>query len=108
MREEAYKYNMEKLKDSKRRFPTFWGPGHDWVPDHNWGGSVMLGLQEMLLQTVGNTINVLPGWPQGKDVHFKLHAPRNTVVEVDYRNGKILKLVVSPSSRSKDVIVCLD
>ena len=108
MREEAYKYNMEKLKDSKRRFPTFWGPGHDWVPDHNWGGSGMLGLQEMLLQTVGNTIHVLPGWPQGKDVHFKLHAPRNTVVEVDYRNGKILKLVVSPSSRSKDVIVCLD
>lgn len=37
MIEEALEYNKSKLADSPRRFPTFWGPVHDWVPDHNWG-----------------------------------------------------------------------
>ena len=103
MVEEAYQYNRQKLKDSERRFPTFWGPGHDWVPDHNWGGSGMIGLQEMLLQTIGNKIHVLPCWPKDKDVCFKLHAPQNTTVEVEYRNGEIQKLEVLPESRMRDV-----
>lgn len=103
MVEEAYRYNMQKLKNSERRFPTFWGPGHDWVPDHNWGGSGMIGLQEMLLQTVGRKIHILPCWPKGKDVCFKLHAPQNTTVEVEYKDGKIRKLEVLPKERMKDV-----
>ncbi|MEN0057170.1 MAG: DUF5703 domain-containing protein, partial [Mucilaginibacter sp.] len=44
---EAADLTSFKLKDSGRRFPTFWGPGFDWTPDHNWGGSGMIGLQEM-------------------------------------------------------------
>lgn len=103
MIEEAYRYNLQKLKSADRRFPTFWGPGHDWVPDHNWGGSGMLGLQEMLLQTIGDKIHILPCWPKEKDVHFKLHAPLNTTVEVEYKDGKINKLIVLPESRMKDV-----
>ena len=35
---EAAKYNLLKMANSERRFPAFWGPGFDWVPDHNWGG----------------------------------------------------------------------
>jgi len=57
---EAVKYNTKKLQDSPRRFPTFWGPGHDWVPDHNWGGSGMIGLQEMLMQTIGEKLFSFP------------------------------------------------
>lgn len=108
MVEEAYQYNKQKLKDSERRFPTFWGPGHDWVPDHNWGGSGMIGLQEMLLQTIGNKIHVLPCWPKDKDVCFKLHAPENTTVEVEYKNGKVQKLEVLPESRMKNVELFLE
>lgn len=107
MVDEAYRYNMRKLSSSSMRFPTFWGPGHDWTPDHNWGGSGMIGLQEMLLQTVGDKIYVLPCWPKDKDVHFKLHAPGNTVVEVDYRDGRIQKLEVFPKARMKDVVKVL-
>ena len=39
--EQAKSVTLKKLSDSPRRYPTFWGPGHDWVPDHNWGGSGM-------------------------------------------------------------------
>jgi hypothetical protein len=103
---EAADYNVRKLENSPRRFPTFWGPGHDWVPDHNWGGSGMIGLQEMLMQTIGDRILLLPAWPKDWDVDFKLHAPHQTTIECSFRVGKIQKLIVSPHEREKDVVVC--
>jgi hypothetical protein len=105
MTTEAADYNVRKLQDSDRRFPTFWGPGHDWVPDHNWGGSGMIGMQEMLLQTVGREIRVLPAWPKEWDVQFKLHAPLKTTVEGTVKNGKLTQLHISPSYRRKDLVI---
>ncbi len=105
MTKEAADFNTRKLDDSPRRFPTFWGPGHDWVPDHNWGGSGMIGLQEMLMQTIDDDIRLLPAWPREWDVDFKLHAPHQTTVEGRVRNGKIIDMKVSPESRRKDVTV---
>ncbi len=103
--DEAAEYAVKKLSDSDRRFPAFWGPGHDWVPDHNWGGSGMIGLQEMLLQTHGHTIYLLPAWPKDWDVDFKLHAPQDTVVEGTYRGRRLTVLRVSPPHRRKDIVV---
>ncbi len=93
--DEAKSRIIQKLEDSGRRYPTFWGPGHDWVPDHNWGGSGMVGLQEMLMQTVDDNIYLFPAWPSDWDVDFRLHAPRNTIVEGQLRAGKIAALSVS-------------
>ena len=103
--DEAAELTVKKLQDSGRRFPAFWGPGYDWAPDHNWGGSGMLGLQEMLLQTDGRKIYLLPAWPKSWDVHFKLHAPYQTTVEAVVKGGKIQELKVSPESRRADVIL---
>lgn len=104
MTEEAASYTLLKLKDSGRRFPAFWGPGFDWVPDHNWGGSGAIGLQEMLLQTDGDTLLLFPAWPNDWDVHFKLHAPENTTVEAKFSNGSLSYLKVTPKSRERDII----
>jgi hypothetical protein len=101
--EEAWRLTSLKLENSERRFPAFWGPGFDWVPDHNWGGSGMIGLQEMLLQTDDQRILLFPAWPKEKDVHFKLHAPSNTTVEAELKDGKLIKLIVLPEERKKDV-----
>lgn len=101
--EEAARLTVLKLKNSGRRFPAFWGPGFDWVPDHNWGGSGMIGLQEMLLQVDGEKIFLLPAWPSSWDVYFKLHAPYSTTIEGVYRNGKMESLTVLPESRRKDI-----
>ena len=103
--DEAKHWTVMKLKDSKLRFPAFWGPGHDWTPDHNWGGSGMIALQEMLMQTVDNKIYLLPAWPKEWNVRFKLHAPQQTVVEATVENGEIKSLKVTPQSREKDVII---
>ena len=103
--EEAAAITIKKLQDSERRCPTFWGPGHDYVPDHNWGGSGMIGLQEMLMQTVGDQIILFPAWPVEWNVDFKLHAPNSTTVECSYKNGAVVRLKVSPESRSKDIVI---
>ncbi|WP_307529390.1 DUF5703 domain-containing protein [Pedobacter sp. W3I1] len=86
---EAAELTTAKLKDSGRRFPAFWGPGFDWTPDHNWGGSGMIGLQEMLMQVDEKKIYLFPAWPKDWDVHFKLYAPYQTTVERDFKEWKI-------------------
>lgn len=101
--DEARRLNMLKLADGPHRFPAFWGPGFDWTPDHNWGGSGMIGLQEMLLQHNGDEIILFPAWPGEWDVHFKLHAPGNTTVEAKLENGKLKELIVTPKSREADI-----
>lgn len=105
--DEAAALTLKKLGDSDRRFPTFWGPGHDWVPDHNWGGSGMIGLQEMLLQIDGQKILLFPAWPKTWDVSFKLHAPHGTTVKAELRGGEIIQLQVTPQERTKDLEVLL-
>jgi hypothetical protein len=77
------------------------------VPDHNWGGSGMIGLQEMLMQTDGKRIMLLPAWPKEWNVDFKLHAPYNTVIEGVLKNGKIENLIVTPEIRKKDIEIML-
>ncbi|HEY4335980.1 MAG TPA: hypothetical protein VGM89_08785, partial [Puia sp.] len=101
---EAATLTVDKLKDGPLRFPAFWGPGFDWTPDHNWGGSGMIGLQEMLMQTDGRTIHLFPAWPKDWDVHFKLYAPYSTTVEATLKKGRVEMIKVEPESRRKDVI----
>ncbi|UCD76693.1 MAG: LamG domain-containing protein, partial [Phycisphaerales bacterium] len=87
------------------RFPAFWGPNYDWVPDQDHGGVLMRTLQSMLMQTDGKRIHLLPAWPKEWDVDFKLHAPYQTIVSGKVRNGRLLELAVRPESRREDVLV---
>ena len=92
------------IRDS---FPAFWGPGFDWTPDHNWGGSGAIALQEMLLQSDGDRIVLFPAWPRNWNVRFKLHAPHRTTVEAELRDGRLVSLDVQPAERRKDVRILL-
>ncbi len=91
--------------DPGERFPAFWGPNYDWTPDQDHGGVLMKAYQSMLMQTDGQRIFLLPAWPKEWDVEFKLHAPRQTIVEGVYRGGEMKTLTVTPSSRRADVTV---
>jgi hypothetical protein len=66
--------NTKKMDNGPFRFPAFWPATVDWAPDHNWGGSGMIGLQEMLMQThavldgtrpdTPGKILLMPAWPK--------------------------------------------
>jgi len=111
----ARKLNAEKMDNGPYRFPAFWPHTIDWAPDHNWGGSGMIGLQEMLMQTHASReerrngspgkIRLLPAWPTQWDVDFKLHAPSRTVVKGKVRSGKMTDLAVTPTKRRDDVVL---
>ena len=102
--EEAKSIAIVKLGETGERFPAF-RDGDDWAPDHNWLGAGMIGLQEMLIQTTGRKIYLLPAWPVDWDVDFRLHAPYQTVVEGSVRGGKVEKLRVTPTERQRDIEV---
>ena len=86
------------------RFPVMWGPNFDWIPDQDHGNNILNTLHFMLLQYDGDRLFVLPAWPKAWNVAFKLHAPRNTVVAGEVRNGKVVSLTVTPKSRTVDVV----
>ncbi len=105
----AQKLNSEKMDNGPYRFPAFWPHTIDWAPDHNWGGSGMIGMQEMVMQTHAlpgqrGKIRLLPAWPKAWDVDFKLHAPYKTTVECETKSGKISSLKVTPQKRQKDIL----
>jgi hypothetical protein len=86
------------------KFPAFWECKMDGTPDNDHGANSVNTLQAMLLQSHGDTIHLLPAWPEDWDVSFKLTAANRTTVEAVYQNGRITSLKVTPESRRKDII----
>ncbi len=96
---------VERARDKAKgyRFPGFYGPNYDWTPDQDQIGVFQIALQRMLMQCEGDRILLLPAWPEEWDVHFKLYAPRQTMVQAQVKDGKVVDLKVHPESRRGDV-----
>jgi len=90
-------------KHKESRFPGFWGPNSDRVPDQDHGGNLLMALQTMLLQADNGQIHVLPAWPKDWAVEFKLHAPKNTTVEGVFRGGQLVNFKITPEQRQKNL-----
>jgi len=107
------------------RFPAFWGPNFDWIPDQDHGSAACIALQYMLMQwdlptpvdasppsrgegsgedaASTGAIRLLPAWPKEWNVDFRLHAPGRTVIEGRVENGAVCELRVNPECRRKDI-----
>lgn len=110
---EAATFYVSKNYNERPNFPAtfkgFWGPNFDWVPDFDHGSVSQLALQTMLVQSVGEKILLFPAWPAERwDVTFKLHLPRQTVIEGELKDGQLLHLSVTPEERRGDVVVMLE
>ena len=98
----------EKGGQSGMRYPVFYDTfGFCQRPDFDHGGCAMVGLQEMLMQTLDQKILLFPAWPKDWDCEFKLHAPNRTTVAGVLKAGKLEKLSVTPEARAKDVVIML-
>ena len=95
-----------KRFDKESRFPAFWGPNFDWTPDVDHGGVNMSALQKMLLQTEvdSDKLHLFPAWPKAWDCSFKLHAPGQTIIQGEVRQGNLVDMRVTPASRLKDIV----
>lgn len=89
--------------DSNSRFPAFWGPNYDWVPDQDHGGVLMKAFQSMLIQSEGREIFLTPAWPEEWSGEFRVRAPYQTTLTGKVKNGSITRLKVHPASRRKDI-----
>ncbi|MFN5936771.1 MAG: DUF5703 domain-containing protein [Sphingobacteriales bacterium] len=87
-------------KHQSSRFPAFWGPNYDWIPDQDHGTVAMRALQNMLVQSRADTTHLLPAWPEDWNVAFKIHIPGNTILEGNYEKGKGVKLREKPKNIS--------
>jgi hypothetical protein len=94
-------------KHTKSRFPVFWGPNYDWIPDQDHGGILTKGIQSLVMQCDGKRIDLFPAFPTDWNCDFKLHAPYNTTVEGSLIDGKLVNLKVTPKEREKDVRMML-
>ena len=99
-----------KAFHKESRFPAFWGPNYDWVPDQDHGGVLMKAFQSMLMQAdpYSDKIYLLPAWPKEWDCDFKLFAPYNTTIQGTVKDGQVYDLVVTPESRLKDIVFWTD
>jgi hypothetical protein len=105
--DEAREYVVKRArtKHAASRFPVFWGPNYDWIPDQDHGSVLLKAVQALLMQTEGRAIHLLPAWPKEWDCEFKLHAPYRTTVSGKVRAGKLVRLDVRPAARRRDVKV---
>ncbi len=103
--DEAAANVLAKLANSHRafRYPTNWGPNFDWLPDQCHGSNLLTTVQEMLLQSVGEKILVLPAWPREWNARFRLHAGNRTTITAQVRDGALVALEVDPPNRRSDV-----
>jgi alpha-L-fucosidase 2 len=91
-------------KENYLKFPVFWAQKNDYAPDEDNGGNGEMGLQQMIMQTEGKKILLLPAWPKEWEGDFKLNAPYQTTVQGTISHGKVINLIVMPKERAADVI----
>jgi len=103
--DEAKTYVVENalFKHPALRFPAFWSSVANWFPDQDHGSVTMIAFQRMIMQVEGDNIHIIPAWPKEWNCDFKLHAPLNTVIEGSVKDGKLIKMTVTPESRRKDI-----
>ncbi len=93
-----------KNKHSDSRFPAFWGPNYDWIPDQTHGGVLMKGSSVDDPANRREKIYLAPAWPKDWNVDFKLHAPYKTTIEGCIKEGELVKLNISPNLAGKTLL----
>lgn len=88
--EEAKKNLLVKIENGhpNHRFPTIWRINNDWTPDEDHGGNLLTVIQDMVMQSYGNTVYLLPAFPKDWDVDFKLYTFGDNTVFGTYKAGK--------------------
>ncbi len=119
--EERIRSSMERIVGEAReyleatakagRFPGFWGAGFERLPASTEPIDETLDLLRDMLVTSsgadGKTIHLMPGWPEDRDVWFRISpegAPASVWVEATCEDGGLRRVEVYPKQRTGDVV----
>lgn len=88
--DEAKDNLISKIQNSNPnyRFPAIWGPNYDWTPDQCHGANLMITLQDMIVQSYGSKVYLLPAFPKDWNVSFRLYVPDKNIITGVYNNKK--------------------
>lgn len=75
-------------KNAAFKFPTYFGPNFDWVPDQDHGGNLMTSIQDLVIQSYDGKVYLLPAFPKDWDVQFRFAVPGEASVWGNYKGGK--------------------
>lgn len=81
-------YNCS-YRHKNARFPAFWGPAYDSLPDTDHAANIQTQLQYMVMRREGDTIHLLPAFPREWKCCFRLWVDRETFVSCTYEDGQI-------------------
>jgi len=98
--------NRLTVPSAYARFPAFWGPGFDWIPDQDQGGSAAHAFQLMVLQAIGDHLHLLPAWPASWSLDFKLAGPHGTSIQGSKAPGQPPTFTVSGQHKDRVHVVC--
>ena len=94
------------------RFPAFWGPNFDWIPDQDHASVALIAPQTMLLQSEDRKILLLPAWPKNWWVDLNLTRLRRGLLAAERRqhiaHGVSRGLVPSYRPLSREAAAAID
>lgn len=94
-----------RIASTQCRFPLYGREGPDSCPDFDHFGAGATALQRMLVQEAEGKIFLLPAWPAGWDVDFKLHVTGGGVLTGTVQKGKLVGWQIQPRNRKAEVVV---
>ena len=83
-------------KHSGSKFPVFWGPNYDWIPDQDHGSVTARAIQNMLVQSEKDEVLLFPAWPKEWNVAFRVSIPGNRILEGTYDQKSGVRLAGRP------------
>ncbi len=92
----------------KARFPGFWGPNYDWIPDQDQGSVGLTAVHTMLLQFGEDAVRIFPAWPKTEDCDFRLFGPGGRVVVGCLKEGVAEWSLHPADSETTAILNCLE
>lgn len=92
-------------KHSGSKFPAFWGPNYDWIPDQDHGSVTARAIQNMLVQSEKDEILLFPAWPKEWNVAFRVSIPGNRILEGTYDQKSGVRLASRPDGVNIKIMI---
>jgi len=70
------------------KFPAYFGPNFNWVPDGDHGATLETAIQDMVIQSYDGKVYLLPAFPKDWNVKFRFAVPGKAYVWGEYHDGK--------------------